>query len=338
MRAKFTWALCVGIITLGLSGGTAVALDPNESLPPKTPGHALSIDELRYCEFQSVRLEAGNAATDHFDNNAIGAFNRAVDDWNARCGDGRYRVRDKARIDGEILTQRQRLAAEGGNPQLWIQSRDANAYYVDASTLNLRVTPTTNARVVRRLDQFATVYASGEEVNGWLPVTIRGDRGFVSMRFVRRGSGGPARRAHCTSIAGPPPVHGEIFYGLANGPHTLEVTNGLNVDAIVKLKRPDDRTVISFYVDANRTWNQEGVPEGHYQLMFATGNNFSRGCNRFTDKTSLPTTFVDLGEFTTTYSGNSQYLSVLTVTLQPVDGGHARTQTLDDNDADFWVD
>lgn len=203
--------LCIGMSALIASSGFARGQNPNEMLPPKTAGHALSIDQLRYCEFQSVRLESANSAMDRHpervNNNVIDAFNRAVDDWNARCGSGRYRVRDQKRIENELRTQRQRLAAEGGNLQYWIQKRDANAFYVVASSLNLRAAPTPEARVVKRLDQFATVYASGGEVNGWLPVTVGQRNGYVALRFVRKGNGGPARRAHCKSIAGQPVTH-----------------------------------------------------------------------------------------------------------------------------------
>ena len=69
--------------------------------------------------------------------------------------------------------------------------------------------------------------------------------------------------------------------------------------------------------------------------MFATGNDYSRGCNRFIENAARPSVFERNSNFKTEAKGDSLYTSIFRVTLQPVRDGTARTRELDDSDIDF---
>ena len=65
---------------------------------------------IRYCEFQRVRLEALRSLVSS-DNGST--FNGLIEDWNSRCSRYRYRPSDKSAVDLEIITRRSALQAEG---------------------------------------------------------------------------------------------------------------------------------------------------------------------------------------------------------------------------------
>jgi hypothetical protein len=65
---------------------------------------------IRYCEFQGVRLEALRSVVSS-DN--VSTFNGLIDDWNSRCSRYRYRPSDKSAVDSEVGTRRSALQAEG---------------------------------------------------------------------------------------------------------------------------------------------------------------------------------------------------------------------------------
>ena len=60
-----------------------------ETKPPAGEGRALSINEVRYCVFESERIELMKPLAS--DNTRIGKFNEYVSDYNSRCGRFRYR-------------------------------------------------------------------------------------------------------------------------------------------------------------------------------------------------------------------------------------------------------
>ena len=61
----------------------------------------------------------------------------------------------------------------------------------------------------------------------------------------------------------------------------LQIRNSTPQDAYVKLLDPTKKVTVSFLVTArsNRTIN--GLPQGEYEIAFATGSEFSRGCDSF---------------------------------------------------------
>jgi hypothetical protein len=64
--------------------------------------------------------------------------------------------------------------------------------------------------------------------------------------------------------------------------HKVEVRNGSDGDAIVKLKNPAaDRTLVSFFVARGAAATLEGVPDGTYRIQFGFGDRLDRSCTNF---------------------------------------------------------
>src|SRR5690606_4261072 len=75
------------------------------------------------------------------------------------------------------------------------------------------------------------------------------------------------------------PYSGEVLLQHGRGPHHLTVNAGAR-DALVKLRR-SGTTSLAFYVRAGESGTVQSIPDGTYQIMFATGDGFSRKCLEF---------------------------------------------------------
>jgi hypothetical protein len=93
------------------SPSTPRASEANEDQPPVGMGLTLSRANIRYCEFQRIRLEALRPLAE----SGLGliSFNNHVDDWNSRCSRYRYRPSDKSAVDAELDSRRAALEAQG---------------------------------------------------------------------------------------------------------------------------------------------------------------------------------------------------------------------------------
>ena len=207
-------------------------------------------------------------------------------------------------------------------------ARAASVYHVTASALNLRAGPDPGQAVIGRLKRFADLRATGPEVGEWLPVEVDGLAGYVARDYVMQGSGKAPRRAYCRSIAGARPENGEILASEGDGPHVVRVANGHSKDVLFKLKDSGGRTRLAFYVVAGQTAEIGGVPDGDYRLLFATGDGFSRGCNRFID-TMRAKVFDRRKVFETVIEGDASYFGTLSITLPVVEGSNVAANDID---------
>jgi hypothetical protein len=82
----------------------------DEDQPPIGTGMTFTRANIRYCEFQYVRLEALRSVAS---SDSAFAFNALTDDWNSRCSRYRYQPSDKSAVDSEVGTRRSALQAEG---------------------------------------------------------------------------------------------------------------------------------------------------------------------------------------------------------------------------------
>jgi hypothetical protein len=69
----------------------------------------------------------------------------------------------------------------------------------------------------------------------------------------------------------------------SGGEHRLDVTNDSSDDVVVRLKTPNGRTVVSFFVAADSTTTIDGIPDGTFRAVFATGDSYSRACGIYLD-------------------------------------------------------
>jgi hypothetical protein len=85
--------------------------DAGETMPAVGTGLAFTRGNIRYCAFQRVRIEAARSLVQPGVQGQ--RFSAAVDDYNSRCSDYRYRQSDKDAVDGELLLKRSSLESEG---------------------------------------------------------------------------------------------------------------------------------------------------------------------------------------------------------------------------------
>lgn len=84
-----------------------------EVRPPAASGALLTEDQIRYCLSENIRLEFWQEAVDTYQPGAVGRFNAAVEDYNARCGNYRYGPGALERVREEIEPRRPALQREG---------------------------------------------------------------------------------------------------------------------------------------------------------------------------------------------------------------------------------
>ncbi len=326
MRSRWITAM-VAVACLAGAPGDARALE--ETVPPVGTEHEMSLAELRYCIFQGVRLKSANDTLDASAQFEVDRFNELVDDWNARCLSYRYVPSDLDAAETSAELKRIQLETEGAALVIgWRTDRAATVFHVTASALNLRAGPGPGEPVIGRLKRFKDLRVTGPQADGWLPIEVDGKTGYVSRDYVARGSGREPQRAYCGSVAGTTPANGEVLVREGSGGHVVRVENERAQDALVKLKDTDGRTRLAFYVVAGGVAEVGGVPDGEYRLMFATGDGFSRGCNRFIDNMRVQAS-ATRGAFETTIEGGTPYYSMRSIKLRASVAGDAATNLID---------
>lgn len=153
----------------------------------------------------------------------------------------------------------------------------------------------------------------------------------------------PARQPVQPNIPPPPPVelcdtqisNGEILAGRENlvaMGHDLEIDNGSAGNAIAKVRNAaTDALVVSFYIDRNRTASIEGLPDGTYNIQYATGGALAADCRSFAEMLSVGEFPGDeglYGEYVNDYRGEGTMYSRLGYTLYTVAGGNVRPRTI----------
>ncbi len=326
MRSPWIKAI-VAAVCLVWAPRDARALE--ETVPPVGTEHEMTLAELRYCTFQGVRLKSADGALNASSQLEIDRFNELIDDWNARCASYRHVPSDLDAVETSAVLKRVQLETEGKALVIgWRTERAASVYHVTASALNLRAGPGPGEAVIGKLKRFKDLSATGPEIDGWLPVEVGGKAGYVARAYVARGSGKEPRRAYCSSVAGVSPYNGEILVGEGNGLHVVRIDNGLSKDVLFKLKDGGGRTRLAFYIVAGQAAEIGGVPDGDYRLMFASGDGFSRGCNRFID-TMRAKVFDRRKVFETVIEGAASYFSTLSITLPVVEGSNVAANDID---------
>lgn len=117
-----------------------------------------------------------------------------------------------------------------------------------------------------------------------------------------------------------------------NGLGSLEVDNGNDVDAVVRVVDEDqsDRVVRSLYVRAHEKATLSGVPPGTYRLLYSTGTEWNFDSGRF-DRGARFGTFAEPFAFAQRTRGDTTTYRTFEVTLHTVSGGTAHTRPIDED-------
>ncbi|MEU4836382.1 hypothetical protein [Streptosporangium sp. NPDC023615] len=120
------------------------------------------------------------------------------------------------------------------------------------------------------------------------------------------------------------PGNGKILYDrISNGRNKLRVKNGTSRDAVVTLVRGRSKA-ISVYVRARSTASVPDVRDGTYTIFFTSGYRFSTSRGRFAVAPSY-----QRFDRKIRFTSNATSSTVVTLTLNRVRNGNARTSGVD---------
>jgi hypothetical protein len=200
-------------------------------------------------------------------------------------------------------------------------------YYVTAQKLNVRANPSADAAVIRQVSRFQTLNVS-DVTDGWAKFRQPGfTSAYAAVRYLAKGNGHRAELKQCEINKGPQPRNGETLWrALARGGHQVKITGG-SQPIVVKLKSRG-QNVLFFYVAPRQTAQIQNIPDGTYTVFFASGDTWSRSCDRFVPKMDVSK---DPEPVMMTRSAIGDY-GILTYDLSPREGGNFRPTTVAEND------
>ncbi len=163
--------------------------------------------------------------------------------------------------------------------------RSGETRYVAVEMLKLRQGPDSIQPVVALLDRFATVQVVDSVSGGeWARIlTANGVTGYVPSRFLFAGSGSGPKSRWCSEQRGEPLKNGDELLRRTGGEHRLTVHNASGNDVVIRLKTPNGRTLLAFYLAKGADAVMSAIPDGRFRAVFATGHDYSRACGIFLD-------------------------------------------------------
>lgn len=115
-----------------------------------------------------------------------------------------------------------------------------------------------------------------------------------------------------------------------SGDGSLKVSNGTSRDAYLKLVDPASRKLVTaFYVKSKSDFTLKQIPDGKYQILFMSGEDWDAKAQSFTRNRSLQK-FDQLLDFKTMQVEDQIRYMAFDLTLNPVPGGNATTSGLDE--------
>lgn len=128
-----------------------------------------------------------------------------------------------------------------------------------------------------------------------------------------------------------PPLNGQILEGriaTAQKGHVIEIQNGSNGDAIVKVRNADTgRLAVSFFVAKGQSSSIKNLPDGDYLIQYALGGALKSDCRSFA-RAAAASQFPDIEPLQTSYTQTQIVRSRLSYTLYSVPNGNVRPQGL----------
>lgn len=128
-----------------------------------------------------------------------------------------------------------------------------------------------------------------------------------------------------------PPSNGQILDGriaTTQKGHAIEIQNGSNGDAIVKVRNADTgRLAVSFFVARGQSSSIKGLPDGNYRIQYAVGDRLKSDCRSFA-RAAVASQFPDIETLQTSYTQSQIVRSRLSYTLFSVPNGNVRPQGL----------
>ena len=329
----------VGALALGLATVTVdecVSAAASEEVMPDEDDR-LTGPELRWCLFESVRLDGQRDALDRRRVWEIEGYSAQSAIYNASCYERNYDKQDRTAVEQEITAdKRQALREQGASrvEQARVE-REARRVHVGAEVVTVRAAPAETAEELARVPQWGDLIETGRVEGPWheveWPPPAPGETpslGWILGDHVERGPGMEARFNHCEDHAGGGAQHNDLVRkGIdLDGRGWIVVDNAATEDAYIKLIGEADDVALSVFVAAGQTALVESIPIGSYEIAFATGSHFSRGCDSFSRRASARK-FAERIEYERRTAG-------WTIGLSRAGSEHALTSSMDYDDFD----
>ena len=339
----FAWttiAAAAGMVMATLAAVPAHAGDadagPEEAMPDTDD--RLTVPELRWCMFESVRLDGQRDALDRRKSWEVENYNSQSGVYRDHCFEKEFLVQDGTEVELELASgKRQTLREQGASRVKEARAeREARRVHIKDESATVHAAPDETAAALGRVPRWGDLIKTGRVQGPWSEVMEWQKPspgraltfGWVLGGLLEGGSGEEARFAYCEEHTGGRAEHNDVVRNDIDL-HTLSgfnVENGLNEDAYVKLVREHDKAVVSLYVAAGQTASLQGMTAGSYEIAYATGSSFSRGCDSFSRRGGAQR-FAERIDF-------GHRAVVWTVTLHGVSDGHARASSMSYDDFD----
>ena len=331
------WLTIAGAFALAMVGATTFALasttEVDAEVAEMTPDadEQLTQSELRWCIFESARLDGEIEELDARLVWEVENYNVRSRAYQEHCSDRKYSEADKSAIEEELTPAKSLSLREQGAARVMDAraERENRRVHVKEHVARVLAVPEHAAEELGRVAQWGDLVATGREEGPWRevewPTAAPGQApaaGWVLGGLLGRGAGTDGRFAYCEQRAGDRATHNDVLRRDIDL-HTISsftVENGLEDNAYVKLVREQDNAVVSLFVAAKQTASVIGLPTGSYEIVFATGSNFSRGCDSFSQRGTarkFPNR-IDYGHRAV----------VWTLSLQSADDGNARADSM----------
>ena len=291
----------------------------------------LTLAELRWCVFEPVRLEGDSAETDAVAHWEVDGHNARLRAYRERCSKKTYRVKDKTSVESELTPEKREALREDGIARVRQAraERERRRIHVGVEAATVRASPESAGEELGRVRRWGDLIRTGRTQGPWYEVEWRAPQsGWVLEGLVQAGSGDKARFDFCERHAGRRAGHNEIVRGRTEPGRvgSIGVLNDTGMDAYVKLVNRDGKVALAFLVGEGRTAALKGIPLGSYEVAFATGSKFSRGCDSFSKRGNAGK-FAERIDYDADSGG-------WTLSLHSVRGGSARTNAMSYEDFD----
>lgn len=85
----------------------------DEEAPPAGNGRVFNHSQIKYCLSEKIRISAWEGLVDEYSETSVDAFNAAVNDYNLRCSNFRYRAGSLESVSAEVEANRYALTLQG---------------------------------------------------------------------------------------------------------------------------------------------------------------------------------------------------------------------------------
>ena len=327
-------SLILNVAIVG-TGGIGWSAESEETIPDENDH--LTLSELRWCTFESARLDGESNELDAHKGWEVDSYNARINHYNHRCSDKSYYESDETTVEREMtMAKHQYLQGQGAlRVKKARVDREKKRAYVNSEVARILAAPEDSAIELVRVSRWGELIKTGRVQGRWYEVEWKTPSldnvlkfGWVLAGVLEGGSGSEARFVYCEKHKEGRAKHDEIVrkeFDLRSA-GAFRVENGLGEDAYVKLVRDHDRAVVSLYVAARKTASLEGISAGSYDIVFATGSKFSRGCDSFSRRGNAQ-------RFAEGIDYDHQAV-VWTVTLHSLSDGNVRASSISYDDFD----